>query len=87
MKEFEKIIVSDIRKKKSPGVVINNFFSLMTIIIVSVVLLWYVNFIRPGQIAKEKQEKANALYKAKIEAYNKQREEEIKRSQLYNRKK
>jgi hypothetical protein len=91
--EHEKIQRLEVPKLKgtpSQSILINNFFMLLTIGMVCLALLFWANYIRPAQIEYEKKEdaklQAQAEYNAKIKAYREQREEEIKRSQIYNSK-
>ena len=48
-KEVEQIQIRSIRAQRKPNTVINNFFTLMTIAIMSIVIIWYVNFVFPQQ--------------------------------------
>ena len=55
-KELEPIQIKSIKTLRKPNTVINNFFTLITIAIMSIVIIWYVNFVLPGQkISKEKE--------------------------------
>lgn len=57
-KEVEQIQVRSIRSERKPNTVINNFFTLITIAIMSIVIIWYVNFVFPQQKnAKIKEQK------------------------------
>jgi hypothetical protein len=84
MKEIKKIQIPNIRKQKSPGLVINNFFTLMTIALVSIALLWWAYYIRPGQIAQEKKEQDYKTYQEQKKLEYEQREAQIKLSQKLN---
>lgn len=79
--QIKQIEIKDIKVGRSPSVRINNFYSLMTILIMSVVILWYSNYVLPEfekQKAKELQEQQ--LKAKQLEAYQK-REAEIELSQ------
>ncbi|HFU75858.1 MAG TPA: hypothetical protein ENK66_06385 [Arcobacter sp.] len=86
--KLEKIELKKIKGNRSQSILVNNFFMLLTIGMVCLALLFWANYIRPAQIEYEKKQavklKAQQEYNAKIKAYKKQREEEIKRSQIYN---
>ena len=87
MEEIEKIKIKDIRYPKPQSRIINNFFTILTIGMFCFVMLWWANYIRPAQIEYEKKEAKKAAYLKELELKKQQREEEIKRSQIYNSKK
>ena len=62
--EIKQIEIRNIKVPRKPSLVVNNFFTLLTIIIMSVVIIWYVNYIVPVQKAIHKN------YKHKIESKN-----------------
>ena len=72
-KEVEQIQIRSIRSQRKPNTVINNFFTLMTIAIMSIVIIWYVNFVLPGQ--KNAQIKENK----RIEKFKILKQKQIKR--------
>jgi len=79
--QIKQIEIKDIKVGRSPSVRMNNFYSLATILIMSVVILWYSNYVLPAfekQKAKELQEQQ--LKAKQLEAYQK-REAEIELSQ------
>jgi hypothetical protein len=79
--QIKQIEIKDIKVGRSPSVRMNNFYSLATILIMSVVILWYSNYVLPAfekQKAKELQEQQ--LKAKQLEAYKK-REAEIELSQ------
>jgi len=49
IQEIKQIKIKDLKVGRTPSVRINNFYSLMTIVIMSVVVIWYVNYILPEQ--------------------------------------
>jgi uncharacterized membrane protein YhiD involved in acid resistance len=49
VEEVEQIQINSIRSQRKPNTIINNFFTLMTIAIMSIVIIWYVNFVLPQQ--------------------------------------
>jgi len=43
------ITVTNLKGQRKASIIVNNFYSLLTIIIMSVVIIWYVNYILPEQ--------------------------------------
>ncbi|MDD2699176.1 MAG: hypothetical protein PHF17_10275 [Arcobacteraceae bacterium] len=85
--EIKKIEIKDIRGGRTPSMRINNFYSLMTILIMSVVLLWYVNYVLPEQERIKQEELKQQQYEAKmVEAYQK-REAQIELSRKLHKDK
>lgn len=82
--EIEKIEVKDIRQKRSPGLVINNFYTLLTIVIMSVVILWYVNYILPEQEAQKLREQQKIEQLQLLEEAKQRREAQIELSKRLN---
>ncbi len=70
---LEKIEQRKFKYQKKQSSIINNFFTIITIAIISIVIIWYVNFILPGQ----KQEKY--LQEIKYKKLEQLRQEQIKR--------
>ncbi|MEA3383360.1 MAG: hypothetical protein U9Q20_01605 [Campylobacterota bacterium] len=68
---------------KKQSVVINNFFSLITIIIISITIILYVNYVVPAQ--KERKQKELQLQKQK--EYSELRAKQIALSHKLNQKK
>ena len=66
---------------KRPSIVINNFFSLITIIIISITIILYVNYIVPAQKAK----KDAIVQKEKKGKFIKQRAKQIALSHKLNK--
>ena len=46
---LEKIEQRRYKYQRKQSSIINNFFTIITIAIMSIVIIWYVNFILPGQ--------------------------------------
>lgn len=84
--DIKPIEIKDIRGGRTPSMRINNFYSLATILIMSVVIMWYVNYVLPEQEKQKAQELQEQQQKAKqLEAYQK-REAEIELSRKLNKK-
>jgi hypothetical protein len=47
---LEKIEKRKFKYERKQSLVVNNFFTIITIAIMSIVIIWYVNFILPNQI-------------------------------------
>lgn len=84
--KLEKLQIPKIKGNKSQSLVVNNFFMLLTIGMVCFALLFWAYYIRPSQIEYEQKELSRQQYLDKIKAYQEQRNEQIKRSQIYNSK-
>jgi Mg2+/citrate symporter len=84
--ELKKIEVKDIRKERSVGLVINNFYTLLTIVIMSVVILWYVNYILPEQEEAKQREIHKQEQLQKLQEQKAKREAQIKLSKKLNSK-
>jgi len=83
-KEIKRIEVNDIRVERSPSVRMNNFYALATILIMSVVILWYSNYVFPQQEKIKQQERQEKEYKAQLLKQQKEREAQIELSQKLN---
>jgi hypothetical protein len=46
---LEKIENRKFKYQKKQSLVVNNFFTIITIAIMSIVIIWYVNYILPNQ--------------------------------------
>ena len=78
--ELKQIEIKDIRGGRTPSMRMNNFYSLATILIMSIVMMWYVNYVLPEQEKQKLQEqKAQQEREKQIEAYQK-REAQIELS-------
>jgi len=66
---LEKIEKRRYKYQRKQSSIINNFFTIITIAIVSIVIIWYVNFILPGQkhdkLIQSKHQKQIELLKEK----------------------
>ena len=71
---------SDFKTTRKQSVIINNFFSLITIIMVTIAILLYVNYVVPAQDAK----KARELKEYKHKQYLKKRAKQIALSHKLN---
>jgi len=84
--EIKQIEIKSIKVPRKPSVVINNFYSLITIAIISIVIIWYVNYILPNQkLAKQKQAQFEK-YKKYLKQQNQMRENQIKLSKKLHTK-
>ncbi|HIP13024.1 MAG TPA: hypothetical protein EYG97_00985 [Arcobacter sp.] len=86
IENIEKIEVKSIRVPRKDSLVINNFYSLITIIIMCVVILWYTNYILPQQKIQAKKQEKLEKYKDFLKEQNNKREEQIKLSQKLNKR-
>ena len=85
--ELKPIEIKDIRGGRTPSMRINNFYSLATILIMSVVMIWYVAYVYP-QIEKQKQkEKIEQEQKAKELEKCHQREAQVELSKRLHKDK
>ena len=87
IQEIKQIKIKDLKVGRTPSVRINNFYSLMTIVIMSVVVIWYVNYILPEQEKAKKKALQEEAYRAKIEKQHQLREAQIQLSQKLNKPK
>jgi len=86
MDDIEKIKINDLRKKSS-SMIMNNFFSIITIAIVTLSLLWWAYYVRPAQIENEKKEKLYQEYLSKQKQEYEKRESQIELSKKLHEKK
>ena len=84
MQEIEKIKIVDIRHKQSPGLIINRFYTLLTIAIVSVAIIWYVNYVLPQQKLQKLKEQQKLEYIKKLQEKKRAREAQIELSKKLN---
>jgi len=77
--KIEKRVFKYQRKQSS---IINNFFTIITIAIMSIVIIWYVNFILPGQENDRKQEQ---IKQEKYELLKKEQEKRLEQIKLSKR--
>jgi len=83
---LEKIEQRKFKYQRKQSSIINNFFTIITIAIISIVIIWYVNYILPGQ---KKNEKDNILKQQNEKKYLKEfkkRQEQIELSRKLNAK-
>ena len=83
---LEKIEQRKYKYQRKQSSIVNNFFTIITIAIVSIVIIWYVNLILPGQkqnklIQKQKYEKYLILKQE-----NEKRQKQIELSKRLNAK-
>lgn len=78
--EIKPIEVKDIRGGRTPSMRMNNFYSLATILIMSVVMMWYVNYVLPEQEKQKQQELQEQQQKAKFQEEHRLREAQIELS-------
>jgi hypothetical protein len=83
---LEKIEQRQFKYQRKQSSIINNFFTIITIAIISIVIIWYVNFILPGQkqdmkILKQKEEYIEFLKQKELK-----RQQQIKLSKKLNAK-
>ena len=83
-KEVEQIEVKSIRTQRKPNTIINNFFTLMTIAIMSIVIIWYVNFVLPEQKSALQKENNKQKQIELIKQKNQQRQKQIELSKRLN---
>jgi len=83
---IEKIEVKSIRVPRKDSLVINNFYSLITIVIMCVVIIWYTNYILPQQKIQAKKQEELQKYKDFLKGQYQKREAQIKLSQKLNKK-
>ncbi len=79
--EIKKIEIKDLRVGRTPMMRINNFYSLATILIMSVVLIWYVNYVLPEQEKIKIKEQQEVKLKAQELAEYEKRQAQIELSQ------
>ncbi len=79
--QIKQIEIKNISVGRSPSVRMNNFYSLATILIMSVVILWYSNYVLPAFEKQKEKELQEQQQKAKIEENKKLREAQIELSQ------
>ena len=85
--EIEKIVVKSLKGQRRDSVVINNFYSLITIIIMSIVIIWYVNYIFPQQTENKQKHLEKEQYKEYLQIEKRKREVQIELSKKLNKEK
>ena len=86
IENIKKIEVNSIRVPRKDSLVINNFYSLITIAIMCVVILWYTNYILPQQKIQAQKQEELQKYKAYLKGQYEKRADQIKLSQKLNKK-
>jgi Tfp pilus assembly protein PilO len=77
--DIQQIEIRKLKRQRKTSVIVNNFYSLISIIIMSVVIIWYVNYILPKQnVIKQKELSLKNKYKI--------RDKQIKLSQKLHEK-
>ncbi|MDX9744145.1 MAG: hypothetical protein RBT59_10030 [Arcobacteraceae bacterium] len=82
--QIKQIEIKDIRVGRSPSVRMNNFYSLATILIMSVVILWYSNYVLPAFEKGKQDELRVQQQKAKQLEEHQKREAQIELSRKLN---
>jgi len=62
---LEKIEQRKFKYQRKQSSIINNFFTIITIALVCIVMIWYVNYILPGQ-EQDKQNELKRLEKLEV---------------------
>jgi len=86
IENIKKIEVKSIRVPRKDSLVINNFYSLITIVIMCVVIIWYTNYILPQQKIQAQKQEELQKYKDFLQDKRDVREAQIKLSQKLNKK-
>jgi len=84
--DIKQIEINKIKVPRKPSVVVNNFYSLITIVIISVVIIWYVNYILPQQKIAHQKQLQFEKYKKYLKQQNQIRENQIKLSKKLHTK-
>jgi len=83
---LEKIEQRKFKYQRKQSSIINNFFTIITIAIISIVIIWYVNYILPGQKQNEKDYILKQKYEEKYLKELKKRQEQIELSRKLHAK-
>lgn len=84
--ELKKIEVKSLKGQRKASVIINNFYSLITIVIMSIVIIWYVNYILPQQKINKQKQLKKEQYQEYLQEQRAKREAQIKLSVRLNKK-
>ena len=84
--DMEKIVVRSLKGQRKSSIIINNFYSLITIVIISIVIIWYVNYILPQQELNKKKYLKHQQYKEYLQIQKKKREAQIELSKKLHKK-
>ena len=82
----EKIYIRKFKGLRKQSVIINNFYSLLTIAIMSIVIIWYVNFILPQQKLNKEKYELKVKYLEYLKKQKQKRDAQIVLSQRLNKK-
>ena len=63
---------TEFKSTRKQSMIVNNFFSLITIIMVSIAIIMYVNYVVPAQDAKKARELKELKYQQSLELRAKQ---------------
>ncbi|MCK5293101.1 MAG: hypothetical protein KAJ49_00490 [Arcobacteraceae bacterium] len=85
--EIEKIVVKSLKGQRKTSTIINNFYSLITIVIMSIVIIWYVNYILPFQKENKQKHLKKEQYKEYIQIQKEKREAQIELSKKLHKEK
>lgn len=83
---LEKIQSRQYKYQRKQSSIINNFFTIITIAIVSIVIIWYVNYILPGQKQDELKKQINLQHIEILKQKEQKRNEQILLSKKLNAK-
>ena len=81
---LDKIEQRKFKYQRKQSSIVNNFFTIITIAIMSIVIIWYVNFILPGQNQNKQKEIIKEKNIKKIQEEINKREEQIELSKKLN---
>jgi len=82
---LDKIEQRKFKYQRKQSSIVNNFFTIITIAIMSIVIIWYVNFILPGQNQNKQKEIIKEKNIKKIQEEINKREEQIELSKKLNK--
>ena len=85
--EVEKIVVTRLKGQRKVSTIVNNFYSLITIVIMSIVIIWYVNYILPQQKINEQKALKQQEHQEYIQILKDKRDAQIELSRKLNKEK
>jgi len=83
---LDRIDVQSIKPTRKQSITINNFFTIITISIMSIVIIWYVNFILPNQVKNKQSNELKVIENNKLNELRKKRLEQIDLARKLNAK-
>jgi len=83
---INKLIQKKYTSTRKQNIIVNNFYSLLTIAIMSVAIMLYVNFVLPAYNSKKDKEINKNIEKQKHKEYILQRKRQIELSHKLNEK-